>query len=103
MRLFHNMIRIVPVAIMFGLLAGCAFAADAPPSDCGLSPSDWCPAPTGDHCGAHKDVASCKGDPACFGMPYRGESLVACKFDERGFATNCPTVGCTSAPPKPVQ
>jgi hypothetical protein len=29
-------------------------------------------------------------------MPYRGESLVACKFDARGFAENCPAVGCIS-------
>src|SRR5947209_11465950 len=83
--------------------APAAFAADAPPASCGSSPSDWCPAPAGDLCGVHKDTASCKADSACFGMPYRGESLVACHFDERGFASNCPTVGCTSAPPKKPQ
>jgi len=82
--------------------AAVATAADAPPVDCGRSPSDWCPSPPGDPCGAHKDAASCKADSACFGMPYRGESLVACQSDERGFASNCPTVGCTSvAPQKP--
>ena len=33
------------------------------------------------------------------GMRYRGESVIACILDERGFASNCPTVGCTSDPP----
>jgi hypothetical protein len=91
------------VSLMFALLvplATAAMAADAPPANCGSSPSDWCPAPAGDPCGAHKDTASCKADIVCFGMPYRGESMVACQSDERGFATNCPTVGCTSTPPK---
>lgn|SRR6516165_7331611 len=87
------------VAIVTLSTAG-TFAADAPPPDCGLATSDWCPAPAGDRCGVHKDVASCKADPACFGMPYRGESLVACRLDSRGFASNCPTVGCSSVPPK---
>jgi hypothetical protein len=67
---------------------------------CGLSTSDWCPAPMGDPCGNHKDAASCHADPRCYGMPYRGESVVACIFDGRGFAKNCPTVGCTSTPPR---
>ena len=65
---------------------------------CGMSPSDWCPAPAGDPCGAHRDVASCRADERCVGMRYRGESVVACMFDARGFATNCPTVGCMSIP-----
>jgi hypothetical protein len=65
-------------------------------SACGTSPSDWCPAPPGDPCGAHPDVASCKADARCGGMPYRGESFVACKHDARGFGENCPTVGCVS-------
>ncbi len=64
---------------------------------CGTRPSDWCPSPPGDACGAHKDTASCKADPRCAGMPYRGESLVACQYDARNFASNCPTVGCVSA------
>jgi hypothetical protein len=77
-----------------------AMAADLPPeSNCGLSPGDWCPSPPGDPCGLHKDRASCQADPACSGVPYRGESVVACQVDERGFASNCPTVGCVSAPP----
>jgi hypothetical protein len=29
-------------------------------------------------------------------MRYRGESVVACIIDARGFASNCPTVGCRS-------
>lgn len=64
---------------------------------CGTRPTDWCPAPAGDACGDHKDTASCKADPRCAGMKYRGESLVACQYDARGFASNCPTVGCVSA------
>lgn len=66
---------------------------------CGLGPSDWCPAPAGDPCGRHKTASECKADKACYGMEYRGESVVACRFDERGFASNCPTVGCTSQKP----
>jgi hypothetical protein len=67
-----------------------------PPGPCGFRPGDWCPAPAGDPCGAHGDVASCKADARCQGMRYRGESVVACQQDDRGFATNCPTVGCVS-------
>ncbi len=70
--------------------------APAGAGPCGLSPSDWCPSPPGDPCGAHKDAASCKADARCNGMRYRGESVVACQYDARGFATNCPTVGCIS-------
>jgi hypothetical protein len=32
----------------------------------------------------------------CGGMPYRGESFVACMPEARGFSPNCPTVGCIS-------
>ena len=46
-----------------------------------------------------QDEAACRADPACFGMPYRGELLEACLWDERGFAPNCPAVGCTSTQP----
>jgi hypothetical protein len=66
---------------------------------CGMNISDWCPAPPGDPCGRHRDTAACKADPACYGMPYRGESFVPCVLDQRGFSSNCPTVGCTSTPP----
>lgn len=75
-------------------------AAESPPVSCGLSPSDWCALPVGDPCGEHKDAEACKADPHCSGMPYRGESVIACIFDARGFATNCPTVGCISTPPE---
>ncbi|HMF42811.1 MAG TPA: hypothetical protein VKQ32_19200 [Polyangia bacterium] len=72
-------------------------AAPSPvPADCGTRPGDWCPAPAGDPCGAHKDLTSCRADPRCGGRPYSGESVVACKFDGRGFGENCPTVGCVS-------
>jgi hypothetical protein len=75
-----------------------SFAQSSP---CGTGPSDWCPAPAGDRCGRHRNVAECKADLACYGMPYRGESVVRCSVDARGFASNCPTVGCSSvAPPK---
>jgi len=69
---------------------------------CGMSPSDWCLSYRGDPCNRHKNTEACKADPKCYGMPYRGESFIACMFDERGFASNCPTVGCTSKrPPRP--
>jgi hypothetical protein len=80
------------------LTVSSAAAADAGGS-CGFRPDDWCPSPPGDPCGRHLNEADCKADPACYAMPYRGESVVACIVDERGFATNCPAVGCTSTPP----
>ena len=45
------------------------------------------------------NAAACRADPTCFGMPYRGESVVPCILDARGFASNCPTAGRTSTPP----
>jgi hypothetical protein len=92
---------LILIALLLSLEAG-ALAADVSTSarTCGVSPNDWCPSRRGDPCGRHKNTAACKADPKCFGMPYRGESLVACFLDERGFASNCPTVGCTSKPPK---
>jgi hypothetical protein len=83
------------------LLALAALVAAAQPRPCGMNPDDWCPAPLGDPCGRHHNVAACRADKACYGMPYQGESLVSCVVDERGFASNCPTVGCTSTPPRP--
>jgi len=68
--------------------------APPPPTECGVSSGDWCPAPAGDPCGQHRDVESCKADARCHGMRYRGESVAPCRIDERGFAQNCPTVGC---------
>lgn len=73
-----------------------AASAPAPTPFCGASFKDWCPSPSGDLCGEHKDKASCQLDPRCKGMHYRGESVVACQYDERGFSGNCPTVGCIS-------
>jgi hypothetical protein len=63
-------------------------------ADCGTSPDDWCPAPEGDPCGAHQTVAECRADPRCGGLRYRGESLLGCRRDARGFGVGCPTVGC---------
>ena len=79
------------------VLAGVT-AADAQRDPCGLSPSDWCPSPQGDPCGRHANERACRADPACIGMPYRGESVVACMADGRGFWSNCPAVGCVSRP-----
>jgi hypothetical protein len=93
------MIRwLLPLALAV-LVAGSVPAA-AQSLPCGLSPQDWCPAPAGDPCGRHRTAADCRADAACYGMPYRGESVEACLLDARGFASNCPTVGCTSTPPR---
>jgi len=94
--------RIVSLSLSLALpaLAAAGASAFAQPPPCGMSPNDWCPAPAGDPCGRHRNAAACRADPACYGMPYRGESVVACILDERGFASNCPTVGCTSSPPE---
>jgi hypothetical protein len=95
-------------AMIWSLLASAAVAcAPAPVTAetrspaCGTHPGDWCPSPPDDPCGRHPDAKACGADPACYGMPYQGESLVACEFDKRGFSSNCPAVGCTSVPPKP--
>jgi hypothetical protein len=63
---------------------------------CGMGFGDWCASPPGDPCGVHKNVAECRADPKCKGMPYRGESVAGCQYDDAGYATNCPTVGCIS-------
>jgi hypothetical protein len=84
------------LAVAFTLAMGCSDLSAKPKNPCGLSPSDWCPSPAGDPCGKHKDVASCKADKRCKGMPYSGESAVACLDDGSGFSPNCPTVGCIS-------
>lgn len=65
-------------------------------SACGSSAQDWCAAPAGDPCGAHEDEASCRADARCQGVPYRGESVVACVPDGKGFWSNYPAVGCVS-------
>lgn len=64
--------------------------------ECGSRTEDWCAAPAGDPCGAHKDVTTCRADKKCKGMKYTGESVVACNDDGTGFTSNCPTVGCIS-------
>lgn len=91
----------VVVVLMSSLSAFVAVADEAPQSapPCGFSPTDWCPSPAGDPCGIHLDEAACQADAACVAMPYRGESVIACIPDSRGFASNCPAVGCTSVPP----
>jgi hypothetical protein len=95
----RSVMRILRLCLF--LVAACSSKASTPstPPDpnCGMKPTDWCAAPAGDPCGEHKDTAACKADAKCVGMPYRGESLVACQYDDRGFGTNCPTVGCRSA------
>ena len=63
---------------------------------CGLSTQDWCAAPAGDACGEHATEAACRADAHCQGLPYRGESVVACMPDGKGFWKNCPAVGCVS-------
>lgn len=88
------------LAVLMVAAAPAPAAAQSRP--CGLNPSDWCAAPAGDPCGRHRNVAACRADPACYGMPYQGESVVACQLDARGFASNCPTVGCTSTRPRPA-
>ena len=75
-----------------------ATPADEPEVACGMSSRDWCPSPEGDPCGEHADEESCRGDARCVGLPYRGESFVACQPDGHGFWTNCPAVGCVSKP-----
>ena len=88
------------VFTLTALLPAVAPQAVAQRPVCGFSINDWCPAPSGDPCGRHRSTAACRADPTCYGMPYRGESVVACILDARGFASNCPTVGCTSTPPR---
>lgn len=84
------MFRIVLVAAVL-LLPGSAFAID---DNCGYGPNDWCTSEKDGACGRHTTVDACRADPACKGMEYRGESVVACMWDENGYAGNCPTVGC---------
>lgn len=89
-------IPVVFACVMFGLPA----LAAGQPAACGLRPDDWCAAAASDPCGRHRTVSACRADKACFGLPYRGESVVRCSRDERGFGINCPTVGCTSDAPR---
>lgn len=93
------MLRFAIACVTGFLVLSAAHSAEGDEALCGYSPSDWCASPAGDPCGRHRDQASCKADPACFAMPYRGELVIACILDARGFASNCPAVGCTSVPP----
>jgi len=61
--------------------------------------NDWCEASKDDPCNTHRDARSCEADARCAGMPYRGESVVACHYDARGFNGNCPVVGCRTPAP----
>jgi hypothetical protein len=88
------------IAISILVALSVVSAARAQPGECGMAHTDWCPSPAGDPCGRHKTKAACMADRACVGMRYRGESVIACMWDARGFAPNCPTVGCVSAPKK---
>jgi hypothetical protein len=63
-------------------------------STCGVSPDDWCTGIRDGACGRHMNEADCRADSHCAAMRYGGESVVACHWDERGFADNCPAVGC---------
>ena len=89
--------RLVRLVAALVLLLVVPIQVEAKPpvvDNCGMNPTDWYPSPKGDPCGKHKDVASCRTDQRCKGMPYRGESVVACEDDGSGFSKNCPTVGC---------
>jgi hypothetical protein len=68
-----------------------------------MSPGDWCTSAADGPCGAHTDETACRADDRCRGMPYRGESLVACNPDGKGFWSNCPAVGCLARTGAPGQ
>jgi hypothetical protein len=89
--------RLAALALLAALTPA---AAIAQPPPCGFSPTDWCSSPANDPCGRHKTAEACRADNACHGLRYRGTSTIACLWDARGFASNCPTVGCVSAPKK---
>ncbi len=80
---------------LFGSLS-CSAPFPSKPSCNPRAPSAWCEAASGDACGKHKDLASCRADESCQGVPYQGESVIACLDDGKGFSTNCPSVGCIS-------
>ena len=90
-KLFHPALLATFIA---GL--GALDATAQPANPCGISPTDWCASPPGDPCGRHKNQGDCRADLTCKGMPYRGESVIACIPDGKGFWSNCPAVGCVS-------
>jgi hypothetical protein len=108
-----TVLRRLGIAVLF--VAGCAQRPSDAPAEkrstegastkitvqpgvpgCGSNPMDWCPSPPGDPCGLHANEKACRADPHCKGMPYHGESVVACNDDGNGFWRNCPAVGCVS-------
>ena len=101
--------RLVIACLCLALAGGACSAPTAPPAparkaSCGAAPGDWCTSAADGPCGAHPDQASCRADDRCEGMPYRGESVVACMPDGKGFWSNCPAVGCVERkgpPPQP--
>ncbi len=94
------MVRSTLLITVLMLLLGVSEGLAVGRQTCGVKLGDWCRSYRGDPCNRHKSTATCKADRKCYGMPYKGESFVACIFDERGFASNCPTVGCTRKAPK---
>jgi hypothetical protein len=66
--------RLLLLLALVDVLAGSVpGAAQSPP--CGMSPQDWCPAPAGDRCGRHRNVADCRADAPCYGMHPRRAGL----------------------------
>ena len=97
----HHRILLLLVLLLSLLFAAHVARADVPEAAhsfpfCQMNPQGWCPSANWDRCGRHSDTPSCKADPDCQGLPYRGESVVACLSDGKGFATNCPSVGCAN-------
>jgi hypothetical protein len=84
--------RLIRLVIVL-LLATPAVSAKAG-NPCGTSPDDWCTKPSDGICGTHLNEADCRADKRCVAVRYSGESVVACQWDARGFAGNCPAVGC---------
>jgi hypothetical protein len=82
--------RLAFIAVMLGFPSP-AFAGAG---NCGYAPDDWCTSDRDGPCGRHMTAETCRADPACRGMEYRGESAIACHWDADGYADNCPTVGC---------
>lgn len=85
--------RFIPQLILLVLLMSPASSVWAGNS-CGMSPNDWCTSPKDGACGRHMNESDCRADTKCVAVRYSGESAIACIWDERGFASNCPTVGC---------
>lgn len=79
------------IVLVFALLP-VTFARAA--NTCGASIDDWCTSPNDGACGRHMNEKDCRADSNCAAVRYSGESVVACHWDERGFADNCPAVGC---------